>query len=187
MLTVLLPLLAQAAVEPPRTINDIELGEPNDFATLGPATVCIREMVISPREGETAYLAYSGIHNGGIRLVLANGKDIEFTYGEIFRDMRRPGQGTSVRAKDMRVYLYDDEREVRYQVHVLLPESEWSDGGWQPLVNVAGTALTGTRSDARFFERLSFNWDAGVQCARRYAFGWDQILEGEPIDQTDAQ
>ena len=147
----------------------------------------MREMVIAPQEGETAYLTYSGIHNGGIRLVLANGKFVDFTYGEIFRDQRRPDQGTSVRAKDMRVYLYDDEREIHYQVHVELPATDWSDGGWQPLVNVGGTALNGSRADARLFERLSFNLDVEAVCDRRYNFGWGVILDGEPIDETNGQ
>lgn len=184
----LLPwILAQAAVEPPRTVNGIELGEADDFATTGPAKVCMREMVIAPQAGETAYLSYSGIHNGGIRLVLSSGEFVDFTYGESFRDMRRPGQGTSIRAKDMRVYLYKDGREVSYQVHAELPETEWSDGGWQPLVNVSGTALSGNRSDARLFERLTFNLDVKAACDRRYDFGWGIILEGDPVDVTESQ
>jgi hypothetical protein len=185
VLTFVLPLLVQVTVEAPRTVNGIELGPADDFATTGPARVCMREMVISPRAGETAYLAYSGIHHGGIRLVLANGKDLEFIYGEIFRNMRRPGQGTSIRAKDMRVYLYDDENGAQYQVHVLLPETEWSEGGWQPVVNVRGTALMGNRADAQLFERLSFS--RNVDCDRQYNFGLDLILDGEPVDQTSAQ
>lgn len=183
----LLPILAQATIESPRTVNGIELGEVEDFATAGPATVCMREMVISPRAGETAYLAYSGIHNGGIRLVLADGSFIEFTYGEIFRDQRKPGQRMSLRTEGMRVYRYDDDRgpDVDYQVHIDLPATDLSDGGWQPLVNVNGTALSGNRADTHLFERLSFNLDVEADCDRRYNFGWGVILEGEPIDQTE--
>jgi hypothetical protein len=189
MLGVILPMLAQAAVEPPRTVNEIELGDAGDFATAGPATVCMREMVIAPQPGETAYLTYSGIHNGGIRLVLSNGEYIDFTYGEIFRDQRKSGQRTSLRAEGMRVYRYDDDRgpDVDYQVHADLPATDWSDGGWQPLVNVSGTALSGNRNDAHLLERLSFNLDVEAACNRRYNFGWGVILEGEPIDETKVQ
>ena len=189
MLGLILPILAQGAVEPPRTVNGFELGDATDFASAGPATVCMREMVITPKSGETAYLAYSGIHNGGIRLVLADGEFVEFTYGEIFRDQRRPGQRTALRAEGMRVFRYDDDRgrEVDYQVHVNLPATEWNDGGWQPLVNVSGTALAGNRTDTALFQRLSFNPDVDARCDRRYNFGWGIILEGEPIDETNAQ
>jgi hypothetical protein len=189
MLGVIMPLLAQAAVEPPRTVNGIELGDAEDFATVGPATVCIREMVVTPRSGETAYLAYSGIHNGGIRLVLADGEYVDFTYGEIFRDQRTPGQRMSLRTDGMRVYRYDDDRgpEVDYQVHVDLPATQWDSVGWEPLVNVSGTALAGNRSDTALFARLSFNLDVEAACDRRYNFGWGVILEGEPIDETNAQ
>lgn len=186
MLGVILPILAQAVVVPPRTVNGIELGDAEDFATAGPATICIREMVVSPRSGETAFLAYSGIHNGGIRLVLADGKFVEFTYGEIFRDLRKPSQGTSLRTDGMRVYRHDDDRGpgVEYQVHVEFPPTEWDDGGWLPLVNVAGTALSGTRADTHLFERLSFNLDPKAACDQRYEFGWDIIIDGAPIDRT---
>ena len=189
MLGVILPMLAQAAIEPPLTVNEIELGDAEDFATAGPATVCMREMVIAPQAGETAYLTYSGIHNGGIRLVLAGGDYVDFTYGEIFRDQRKSGQRTSLRTEGMRVYRYDDDRgsEVDYQVHVDLPATDWGDGGWEPLVNVSGTALAGNRSDTGLFERLSFNMDVESACDRRYNFGWGVILEGEPIDETNAQ
>lgn len=188
MFGLVLPILAQAAVEPPRTVNGIELGDAQAFATTGPATVCMREMVIAPQAGKTAYLAYSGIHNGGIRLELADGKFVEFTYGEIFRDQRKPGQRTSLRTDGMRVYRFDDDRgpDVEYQVHVNLPGTEWDDGGWRPLVNVSGTGLNGNRTDTRLFERLSFNLDAQTPCDRRYNFGWGVILEGEPIDETNA-
>lgn len=189
MLGVILPMLAQAAVEPPLTVNEIELGRAEDFATAGPATVCMREMVISPQPGETAYLTYSGIHNGGIRLVLADGDYIDFIYGEIFRDQRTSGQRTALRTEGMRVYRYDDDRgpDVDYQVHVDLPATGWGDGGWQPLVNVSGTALADNRADTRLFDRLSFDLDVEAACDRRYNFGWGVIREGEPIDETNAR
>lgn len=188
MFGLVLPILAQVAVEPPRTVNNLELGDAEDFATPGPATVCIREMVVSPQAGETGYLAYSGIHNGGIRLILSDGEFVEFTYGEIWRDQRKPGQRTALRTEGMRVYRYDaDQREVSYQVHVNLPATEWDDGGWQPLVNVSGTALAGNRNDTRLFDRLSFNLDVEAACDRRYNFGWGVLLGDEPIGETNAQ
>ena len=73
-------------------MNDIVIGEPDDFVTAGPASVCMREMVVTPWSGEKAYLTYSGIHNGSIRLVLADGDYVEFTYGEIFLDRHSPDQ-----------------------------------------------------------------------------------------------
>lgn len=186
MLTLLLPLLAQATVEPPRTVNGIELGDAEEFVTPGPATICMREMVISPREGEKAYLAYSGIHNGGIRLVLADGEYVDFTLGEIFRDLRRPDQGPTIRKDEMRVYFFESGPDLTYQAFAI-PEWEEADGRWQPLVNVTGTALAGNRSDHPLFERLSFNWDTRASCDRRYDFGWGVLLEGDPIDVTNAQ
>jgi hypothetical protein len=186
MIGLLIMLAAQAAVEPPRTVNGIEVGRPENFATHGPARVCMRDMVLSPREGETAYLSYSGIHNGGLRLVLANDEDIEFTLGEIFIDQRRADQGPTFRTPEMRVYLIERGSEVFYQIHgrVEVDDGEWR---WRPLVNVEGSALGGNRRDDDIFRRLSLDGDKGAHCDRRYNFGWGVILGDETIDSTEPE
>lgn len=186
MIGVVALLAAQAAVEPPKTVNDIEIGTPEDFATPGPATVCIRDMAVSPREGETAYLAYSGIHFATIHLVLADGDAADFTLGENFIDLHKPGQGPMIQNGDIRVYFFEQGPEVSYQVHARF-ETDEGDRGWTPRVRVEGSALGGNRRDRDIFRRLSLDGESRPNCDRRYDFGWGVILEGDPIDATETQ
>lgn len=180
----LLPLLVAAQAEPPTTVNGIEIGAAEDFATRGPARVCMREMVITPGEGEVAYLDYSGIHNGGIVIRTADDRIIRFTLGEIYVDRRRPDQGPVIRDAERRIFRFEDDRFVKYMVFVVRPGEE---GEWRPLVSISGEGLGGNRADIRFFDRLSFDWDGSGHCDRTYNFGWGVILGNEPIDVSESE
>lgn len=181
MLMALIAVLTQGAVEPPRTINGIELGAAERFATPGPATVCMSEMVIALREGETAFLAYSGIHSGRIRLVRKDGRFAEFAVGDAWRDARRAGQGPVFRKASMRIYLTTDGQDIRYQLHDV-PRTEWSDGSARPLISISGSALVGNAADDDLLQRISFDWDHTVTCDRSYNYGWSVIMGYDPID-----
>ena len=177
-------ILAQAAGEPPRTVNGIELGEAEDFATPGPAMVCMAEMIISPRQGETAYLSYSGIHNGSIRLVLADGDYVDFAHGDAWADQRRGGQRPAHVDGEVRYYRFEDGREVRYQVFA---PSEWDEGRLRAVVNISGTGLSGNRFDERILDRMSLAGSDEARCDRQYGYGWDIILGDEPIETTASE
>jgi hypothetical protein len=181
----LLPwLLAQAVVEPPRTVNGIELGDADDFATPGPATVCMEQMTVTPRQGETAYLSYSGIHAGSIRLVLTDGDYVEFAHGDNWADQRPGGQRPAYVDDKVRIYRFEDGREVRYQVFA---PSEWDQGRQRAVVLITGTGLSGNRFDERIFDRMSLTGGGDMHCDRRYGYGWDSILGDEPIETTEPE
>jgi len=184
ILAAFLPILAQSAVEPPRTVNGIELGDAENFATPGPAVVCMDRMTISPREGETAHLSYSGIHAGTIRLILADGDYVDFAHGDAWADQRRAGQGPAHVDGELRYYRFEDGREVRYQVFA---PSEWAEGRRRATVNISGTGLSGNRFDERLFDRMSLTAGDEANCDRRYDYGWDIILGDEPIETTESQ
>lgn len=183
--TVLLLLAAQSAAEPARTVNDQELGPAEEFTNDGPAVVCMRDLVIRPRAGQSVQLGYSGIHAGTLRLFLENGKYVDLTDGEIFRDQRRAGQGPAERRDDMRIFLVADEgSDVRYQLEGTGEETtDYSP----PRVMVDGPGLAGNRSDHAVFEVVSFERPESVQCDRRYAYGWGVLLEGEPFSTREGQ
>jgi len=170
--------MAQGAAEPPRTVNGIEIGLAADFATSGPARVCMEQMIVSPRQGETAYLSYSGIHAGSIRLVLADGDYVDFAHGDTWADQRRGGQRPAHVEDEARYYRFEEAREVRYQVFA---PSEWDDRR-RAVVNVSGTGLSGNRSDKRILDRMSLGGADETHCDRQYRYGWDVILGDEPIE-----
>ncbi len=181
---ILLPLLAVVQVEPPTTVNGLEIGPAEEFSTPGPARVCIRQMVISPQEGEVAYLDYSGIHNGGIAIRTADGRVIRYTLGEIFADHRRPDQGPVIRNTERRIYRFENGRFVNYMVFAIRPGEEPE---WRPLVLISGEGLGGNRADNRYFDRLSFAWEGSDRCDQAYNFGWGVILGNEPIDASELE
>ncbi|MEO5706763.1 MAG: hypothetical protein ABIT10_12685 [Alteraurantiacibacter sp.] len=178
----LLPTAALAQSENPTTVNGIEIGPAADFATSGPARVCMQDMVILPQVGETAFLNYSGIHNGSIRLRLANGEDIVFTLGEIFRPQTTPAQGPVWIEGGMRYYAINDGPELFYQVMRLDEE----DGRYRPAIHIAGSALSGNRSDRRWVDRVALEIDP-QNCTRTYNFGWGVIFGEEPVAPANGQ
>ena len=183
--TILLLLAAQSAVQPARTVNGQELGTAEEFATRGPATVCMRELVIRPRAGQAVQLGYSGIHSGTLRVILENGAYGDFTDGEIFIDQRKRATGPVATRPGMEIFLIHDQRpKVEYQLEGTRPQT---DDYSPPRVLVSGPGLASDRTDDRLFDEVSFADPESVTCNRRYQYGWGVLLEGEPFDvQNDA-
>ena len=172
-------LAVQSAVEPPRTVNDIVLGAAEDFSTSGPATVCLRELVIRPRAGQVVQLIYSGIHSGTLRLILADGKYVDFTDGEILKDQRKSEQPATWRRDGFNVYRLPGTRNGKsYQLE---GQGRRTDDYSPPRIIVKGTALKGSRTDLDLLELVSVADPSVVSCNVRYAYGWDVILEGAPV------
>jgi hypothetical protein len=177
-LSVLL-LAAQSAAEPPRTVNGIILGTAEDFSTVGPATVCLRELVIRPKAGQTVQLTYSGIHHATLRLILADGKYVDFTDGEIFKDQRRLNQPATWRRAGFEIYRLRGTRGKKsYQIEGV---GRKTDDYSPPRIMVEGTAIAGSNGDLDLFALVDVADAASVLCDARYAYGWDVILEGAPV------
>jgi hypothetical protein len=175
--TALLPLLATAFTpEPPTTVNGQVLGAAEDFATLGPARVCLQDMIVSPRDGETVYVEYLGIHDARLRLVLADGTHVMLTQSDAFQDQRKPEQEPAIQRLAQRYYLIRDEGARRYQMVSLEGES----GEGQYVLFLAGTALSGDLSDEQIFDRLSFSAGEERQCDREFGYGWDGVSWTRP-------
>lgn len=176
---------APSGAEPARTVNGQELGPPEEFATRGPATVCMRELVVRLQAGQSAQLSYIGIHSGTVRLFLEDGRYVDLTDGEIFRDQRRPGQGPAQRRDDMRIYLISDSGpDVRYQLE---GTGRQTDDYAPPRVMASGPALAGNRADDRMFGVISFASPDSVECDRRYEYGFGVLLDSEPFDIRQGQ
>lgn len=170
--------------EPVRTVNDGELGPAEEFTTHGPATVCLRNLVVRPSEGQSVQLTYLGIHYGSVQLKLASGDEIEFTDGDNFLDQRERGQRPRWRQKQMRFYrIEDEEGQVRYQVEGRNIRTDYNE---PPRVMVRGAGLSGSRSDRRLFDALSFEEPGEVVCDVHYEYGWGVILGDNSKDtETD--
>jgi hypothetical protein len=166
--------------EPARTVNGSELGPAEEFSTVGPATVCLRNLVIRAGEGDSIQLSYSGIHNGTLRLILANGESLEVTEGEIFVDRRKRRQRIVWQQTGMEFYRVDRRGAgVEYQIE---GSGRVNDGEPAPRAFLTGEALTGAQSDRDFVQGLSFEDPDAVKCDRRYQYGWGVILGAEPLD-----
>jgi hypothetical protein len=170
VLVAALPLLAAAFTpEPPTTVNGQVLGAAEDFATAGPADVCLQDMVVSPRAGETVYVEYLGIHDARLRLTLADGTFVILTQGDSYRDQRSRDQQPAIERDPQRYYLIGEGSARRYQMVTL--ESDSDEG--QYALFLSGTALTGTRSDEKLLDRLSYGAEKGRHCDREFGYGWD--------------
>ena len=176
---VLLGLSSLSRAEPPKTVNGIELGAAEEFTNIGPAKICMRELVIRPLQGQSVQLLYSGIHVGTLRLTLADGSYIDFSDGEIFQDQRRRGQTPELVRDDMKVFRI--RRQNSDSVYQLEGAGRRNDDDTPPRVMVSGTALKKSRADWRLFDLMSIEDSATADCDRRYSYGWGVILEGEPV------
>jgi len=177
----ILALLALAQTgEPARTVNGAELGPAADFTVEGPATVCLRELVIRPKAGQSVQLAYSGIHHGALRLGLADGTSLEFTEGESFRDQRSAGQRQLWRQTGMELFALGLSAEgPRYQMEGRGTKTRWNS---TPRGFVSGPALRGDRRDRAILAGATFEPPDKVQCDRRFEYGWGVILGEEALD-----
>jgi hypothetical protein len=176
----LLLLSLQTAAEPPRTVNDAVLGPAESFTTPGPATVCMRQLVIRPRTGQRVQLLYSGIHAGTLRLYLEDGRYVDFMDGEIFVDRRQRGEAPVAARPDMKIFLTMDQRpKVNYQLE---GTGQRTKDYAPPRVMASGPGLASDTIDDRIFDEVQFTDPAAVKCDRRYEYGWGVLMDGEPFD-----
>lgn len=170
-----LAMLSQAAAVP-SGVNDSVLGKPEDFAFQGPGRVCMREAYIDLNHGEAAHLKYSGIHYQAIEIT-GSGGTVEFKEGEAWAKPKNIGTNlvSTAELKVVEVGTFEDFRYLAYG------RNRYSEGKLVPMVWIDGTGLRGDRSDRKLVSRLVINPIPRDTCDIAYSYGWDVILNGEPI------
>ncbi len=163
--------LVALSAEPPKTVNGQVLGAAADYSTLGPATVCMRDLTIRAAAGENISLVYSGIHNGSLRWDGATGS-IQFNQSEIWAKPKRKGRLVGY-VGDFAMYLSREDGEPVYLAFRAGEDGESLD------TRIVGSALDGTKKDKPLLERLVQS--SGRNCDRRYNYGWDVILGDESV------
>jgi hypothetical protein len=165
----LLLLSLQTAAEPPRTVNDAVLGPAESFTTPGPATVCMRQLVIRPRTGQRVQLLYSGIHAGTLRLYLEDGRYVDFMDGEIFVDRRQRGEAPVAARPDMKIFLTMDQRpKVNYQLE---GTGQRTKDYAPPRVMASGPGLASDTIDDRIFDEVHRSSGSQMRQALRIRLG----------------
>lgn len=164
-----------AQVEAPTTVNGSVLGKAEEYRTDGPGRVCIRDMVVTVKPGQAAYLAYAGIHNGTIRLIEGT-RLADFRYGEIWKRPKRLGRRIDTRGGSV-ILRKPFEHKLAYLVAV--PDAD-AEGQLKPRIWISGSLLTGGKDDITLLEQVSVG-TAPTGCDRTYAFGWSMVFGEEPV------
>ncbi|MEP3421520.1 MAG: hypothetical protein ABJN35_07290 [Erythrobacter sp.] len=163
--------------EPARTVNGDELGPAERFTTEGPATICMRELVIRPNSGDSVQLVYSGIHSGTMRIFLSDGSEIDVVHGDNFRDQRSLLDDPEWVQTGMRIYRANSLGNVRYQFEGSGKEGE---AGSHSRGFISGNRLNGSENDRRIIAMVTIEDPNSVECDARYQYGWTVILGEEP-------
>jgi hypothetical protein len=177
-LTLLLFLIAVSQAPAPTTINGDTLGSPEEFSTAGPARICMREMAVNAKNGETVSLKYAGIHSGTLSLV-SNEKSVDFDHGEIWKKPKRKGKLIS---KSDEVEIYRTKRRNKLANLVWISAKDY-DGKrtQQPVVWISGPLLDGGSGDWGILAGLDIRLSGHKDCDRTYAYGWGMLFGDEPL------
>jgi predicted peptidase len=179
MLPLYLLLLIQ--VPEPTTVNGDSLGKPEDFRTNGPARGCIENVAVDLITGESAYLAYAGIHSGKLRVISEAGQ-IDIVHGDTFAKVS--GRKISVSKKDsFRVVRSGRGSKTKYLFYA---PTEYSDGEEYLNLIVSGSRIRGVKDDLQIVDRISLSRKLPEGCAMRYSYGWDMLFGDEPLSSDDA-
>jgi hypothetical protein len=158
----LLAAFAAEQIPTPRTVNDGVLGTAHEFAVDGPARVCLLSTSFDLEEGETAYLAYLGIHFGEIRVVGPRGT-INLREGDSWTE---PTGGEVVqRSPDRAIARYGQGRAARYLLYL----------SGEPVMWVQGSALRGPGGERRVLPRIRRLEGNERSCTRRFIYGLNFI------------
>lgn len=171
--------LAQQAPEPPRTINNGVLGAAAEFATRGPARVCLTRTSIDVLADETAYLDYLGIHSGSIRVESPRGSFL-VQEGDAWAEPRSEFQVVRQNA-DLEIERHRERRRSRY---LFYGRSEYESARTRRVVWLEGSALTGSSRDATIYRRINVNLGEDAACNRRFNWGWGWLTGNEPMELT---
>lgn len=173
-------LLAVASVPEPRTVNGQVLGTVEQFTTLGPAAVCMRDLRLAPVAGERVTLGYSGIHSGSIRLSTARG-DANFALHEILAARKFRGELVE-KARDRRIYL--DLFEDQPALFVWMREPNGDDPKrWRVHAVVTGELVANQDFSLILARARLGDPRESSSCDRTYEFGWGVILGDEKLSE----
>jgi len=173
-------LAMMQSAEPPRTVNDIELGSAEDFTTHGPATVCMRNLLVRARAGETVQLVYSGIHHGSLRLNLSDGSSIEVSHRESILDQRLGHEAPRWEQGGMQFFRVESsEQDVRYQFNVSSSDTQEDS---RPQGFISGANLDGSENDRNYMSGLGSENPRTAICDTRYRYGWLVLMGDEPLE-----
>lgn len=154
-----------AQIPPPRTVNDLVIGTAEEYTTAGPARVCMDNLMITARSGESVSLNYSGIHGGKLRLNRQNSW-IDVSLSEIFRQPANRGPVILRHAAD---YVADasDETRLRYGLY---GRSDFYDD-LRLLALSEGPSFVGDERDDSVLRRIELRRLDSPPCDVTYDFG----------------
>ena len=139
--------------------------------TQGPARVCIRQTSVEVDRGETAYLAYLGIHHGSIRVDGPRGS-FELTDGEAWAVRRNRAELVPDR-QGRAVERHYSRRKLAYWIYApgALP------GVNAPRIMLEGKAIGRSAArDAAILNRIVINRDEPTGCRRHFDYGWEIVI-----------
>jgi hypothetical protein len=168
----LLPLLLVQAADPPRAVNRAAPGQAKDYATRGPARVCVGTTMVDLLAGETAYLDYLGIHGGGVRIVGPKGR-FSVTDGNLWLRPKHPKL-----FKDERGRIVERRRRGGRSSYFLYARFGQEQGKERPKVLIEGDALGKGRASA-VLARISFAEKKATGCDRAFDYGWETLIGEE--------
>ena len=167
--------MQRAPPEPPRTINGIVLGNADEFAVTGPARICLIHTSVDLQPGETAWLDYSGIHFGSVRISGPRGTFL-VEEGGMWREPEGSALVPDFRSRAVARYQGDGQRH-----YMIYRASENDPNNDYPSVRVSGDAL-GRSHDLNILARIDVDQHDAASCRRRFNWGWGVIFGEEPLE-----
>lgn len=137
---------------------------------LGPKTVCFRYSGFALDAGERIVGEQVGIHGVVVRIEGPSGS-YQVSENEAYRTPAR--LGTRVyREGDVSIF----RSRARPYSYAFVAPTEFSPDQPRMIAIISGDALSGSRSDASFYRRLTVADPSRLRCDRSYLYGFDAVL-----------
>ena len=151
-------LLSQTGVDVPRA------------EVRGPKTICFRYSSFALIAGERIETEQMGIHGVVVRIEGPSGS-YQVSENEAYRTPAR--LGTRVYREGDTSIFRSRARPYRY---AFVAPTEFSPDQPRMIAIISGDALSGGRSDASFYRRLTVADPSGIRCDHSYLYGFDTVL-----------
>lgn len=136
----------------------------------GPKTVCFRYSSFALIAGERIEREQLGIHGVVVRIEGPSGA-YQVSENEAYR--MPAGLGTRVyREGDVSIF----RSRVRPYSYAFVSPTEFSPDQPRMIAIISGDALSGTRSDAAFYRRLTVADPSRIRCDYSYLYGFDAMV-----------
>ncbi|RED15189.1 hypothetical protein [Parasphingopyxis lamellibrachiae] len=158
------------AVEAPRTINSVELGNLADFTIEGPARLCVGDMAVDLESEETAYVQYLGIHNASV-IVADPRRSYELNISDNFAD---PADSAQMVSQTHRALLTQHGNGTRARFLY----SSWNVdlNEFSPRIWIDDEQVRRPRIARQIFGKISFVDDQPANCDRIFVYGWEALF-----------